>query len=95
MRVTTGARTRDLVEGLVVDADGRPWLALKVRAAAVEGQANAAVLALVAERLGCSKGSITIRRGARSRWKHLAIMGDAPTLEQRCRTMLAEVRPAD
>ena len=51
--------------------------ALKIRLAAppVDGKANAALLAFIAERLGVSKSTVTLKSGQTSRRKVLEIDG--------------------
>jgi uncharacterized protein YggU (UPF0235/DUF167 family) len=72
---------RDAVEGWALDADGRPMLKLRVAAAAAEGQANAAVVALVARALGRPRSAVRLARGETARIKQLEIAGlDAAAL---------------
>jgi len=54
--------------------------ALKIRLAAppVDGKANAALLAFVAERLGCSRAAVTLKSGQATRRKVLTVSGCAP-----------------
>jgi uncharacterized protein YggU (UPF0235/DUF167 family) len=64
-----------------VDADGRPLLKLRVAAAAADGAANAAVVALVARSLGLPKSAVRIAAGHTARIKRLEIDGvDAPDI---------------
>ena len=62
LRVTPGART----QGIEI-ADGR--ILVKVRARPHEGEANAAVLALLAEALGTATSRLRLLRGATGRDK--------------------------
>lgn len=62
VRVTPGAR----VEALAVEDDRA---LAKVRAKPQDGAANAAVIALLAQALGCAPSRITLLRGATSREK--------------------------
>lgn len=55
------------------DADGRPLLKLRVSAAAADGAANAAVIALVAKRLKLPKSAVRIASGETARIKRLEI----------------------
>jgi len=50
-------------------------LKLAIAAPPVDGQANAAVVAFLAEALGLTKKDITIRRGQSSRRKQVAVRG--------------------
>ena len=67
VRVKPNARVAELVRG----EDGT-YLA-RVKAAPVEGKANEALVALVAEAFGVRKAQVTIRRGAASRIKLVVI----------------------
>ncbi len=53
---------------------------LSVRAKAVEGQANSAVIAELAQLLGVRKSAVEIRGGLRSRQKRIRVSGDADLL---------------
>ena len=66
LRVTPGART----EALEIE-DGA--LLVKVRARAKDGEANAAVMALVAEALGIAASRLRLLRGATGRDKLLQL----------------------
>ena len=67
VHVKTNARVAELVRG----EDGT-YLA-RVKAAPVEGKANEALVALVAEAFGVRKAQVTISRGAASRIKLVVI----------------------
>jgi YggT family protein len=54
VRVTPRS-SREIVEGIWHDADGGAWLSVKVRAAPDDGQANKAVIALLAKTLGLAQ----------------------------------------
>jgi uncharacterized protein len=62
LRVTPGARVQGISLG-----DGR--VEVKVRAKPQDGAANDAVLALLAEALGCAPSHVSLLRGATSREK--------------------------
>ena len=66
---------RDAVDGWAADAAGRPVLKLRVSAAASEGAANAAVVALVARALKLPKSAVRIVGGETARVKRLEIDG--------------------
>ena len=64
---------RDAVEGWVRDAAGRPVLKVRVAAAAADGAANAAVLALLAKALKTPKSSLTLVSGQTARLKRIEL----------------------
>lgn len=68
VRVKPNAKTAGLEE----QPDGT-WVA-KVKAPPVEGKANEALIALVAEHFGVRKAQVTIRVGASGRLKQLEIV---------------------
>ncbi|HYC68583.1 DUF167 family protein [Brevundimonas sp.] len=74
VRLTPGA-SADRIDGWDVDADGRPVLKVRVRARPVEGEANAALLKLLAKTLGVPKSAVSLDRGGQSRTKMLTITG--------------------
>ena len=67
VRVKPNARTSVLDQA----ADGS-WRA-QLKSPPVDGKANAELLALVAERFGCRKSSLSIKSGASSRTKRVRI----------------------
>ena len=72
----------DRVDGWSLDAEGRPVLAVRVRAAPVEGEANAALEQLLAKALGVRRAAVSVARGGRSRLKAVEIDGvDQAALE--------------
>jgi uncharacterized protein YggU (UPF0235/DUF167 family) len=66
---------RDAVEGWGRDEADRPVLRLRVSAAADDGAANAAVIALLAKTLGRPKSAIRLLRGAAARVKQIEVDG--------------------
>lgn len=74
MRLTPGA-SADRIDGWDVDADGRPALRVRVRARLVEGEANAALLKLLAKALGVPKSAVMLERGGQSRTKMISVAG--------------------
>ena len=73
----------DVFEGIVLDADGRARLQLRITAPPVDGKANAAVLKLLAKRLGCPRSALSITAGAGARQKRVrwaAAPNDAATV---------------
>lgn len=71
------------VEGIMVDAAGAAWLAVKVTAPPDDGRANAAVLALLAKQLGVPGSACRLVAGAASRWKRVHVSGNAQLLAGR------------
>lgn len=74
MRLTPGA-SADRIDGWDADADGRPVLRVRVRARPVEGEANAALLKLLAKALGVPKSAVSLDRGGQSRQKMILVRG--------------------
>lgn len=66
---------RDAADGWMLDEAGRPVLKLRVSAAASDGAANAAVVALIAKSLKVPKSAVRIAAGETSRVKRLEIDG--------------------
>lgn len=76
LAVRTAPRAgRDAILGWQVDPAGRPFLNVKVAAAAVEGQANAALIAMIAKALGRPKSAVRIVSGETARLKQLEVDG--------------------
>ncbi|MGN6462328.1 MAG: DUF167 family protein [Pseudolabrys sp.] len=71
---------RDGLDGVATLADGQTVLKARVRAAPTEGEANAALVALLAKAAGVPKSSVGLIAGQTARIKRLAITGDPATL---------------
>jgi len=71
---------RDSLDGVVALADGTSVLKVRVRAAAAEGEANAAVLRLLAGVLHVPTRAVRLASGAKGRLKQLEINGDSAAL---------------
>jgi uncharacterized protein YggU (UPF0235/DUF167 family) len=71
---------RDAIDGIEQRADGQCVLKARVRAAATEGEANAALTALMARAAGVPPRSVALVSGATARTKRLTIAGHGPTL---------------
>jgi uncharacterized protein YggU (UPF0235/DUF167 family) len=71
---------RDAIDGIEQRADGQSVLKARVRAAASEGRANAALVALLAHAAGVPPRDVTLVSGATARIKRLTIAGHGPTL---------------
>jgi uncharacterized protein YggU (UPF0235/DUF167 family) len=71
---------RDSIDGIALLADGGSVLKARVAAAPSEGEANAALVRLLAKAVGVPPRDVTLAAGATARIKRLAIAGDPPTL---------------
>jgi hypothetical protein len=71
---------RDGIDGIELLADGRSVLKARVRAAPSEGEANAALIRLLAKAVGVPSRDVALSAGATARIKRLTIAGDGPTL---------------
>ena len=71
---------RDAVDGIAELADGSCVLKVRVRAAASEGEANAAVIRVVAAALGVPGRAVEIVAGGRGRVKRLQVGGEGAAL---------------
>ena len=74
VRLTPGAAA-DRIDGWDVDAEGRPVLKVRVRARPVEGEANDALIRLLARSLGVARSAVALQRGSQSRTKMVAVDG--------------------
>lgn len=74
IRLTPGA-SADRIDGWATDAEGRPVLKVRVRARPIEGEANTALIKLIARTLGVPKSAVSLERGGQSRTKMLSIAG--------------------
>ncbi len=81
---------RDALDGSETLADGRCVLKARVRAAPTEGEANAALIRLLAEALALPRSRLSIAGGATARLKTVAVEGESADLARR----LAALRPA-
>ncbi|MDQ0471079.1 uncharacterized protein YggU (UPF0235/DUF167 family) [Labrys wisconsinensis] len=84
---------RDAVDGVETLADGRRVLAARVRAAPTGGEANAALVALVAKALKLPKSRVAVASGATSRVKSLAIEGEGAVLAEALRQIVFSGEP--
>ena len=71
---------RDAVEGVEALADGRAVVKARVRAAPSEGDANAALIRLLAKGLDVAPRRVTLVAGAAGRIKRVKIEGDGDAL---------------
>ena len=71
---------RDRLDGVALLADGKAVLKARVAAAPSEGEANAALIALIAKSLGIPQRDVSLAAGGTARLKRLTIAGHGPTL---------------
>ena len=71
---------RDGIDGVEALSDGRTVLKVRVRAAPSEGEANDALVRLVAKSLGVPARNVSLAAGATSRIELLTVAGDGRTL---------------
>ena len=71
---------RDSIDGIEQLADGRSVLKARVRAAPSEGEANDALVRMIARAVGVPPRDVALAGGATARVKRLVIPGDGPTL---------------
>ena len=74
VRLTPGGAA-DRIDGWGVDPEGRPVLKVRVRARPVEGEANAALIRLLAKSLGVGRSAVSLARGGQSRLKMIEVEG--------------------
>ena len=85
---------RDDIDGIETLANGRAVLKMRVRAIAEGGEANRAVMELLAKSLGVPKGRLRILSGTTSRLKQVAVDGDPQKLGDALRKLLV-AKPAE
>lgn len=83
IRLKPGSR-RDALEYWERDREGREILVVSVRARPVDGSANSALIALLAQCVGEPVSRVVLKRGGRSRLKTVSFAGlDADALRTR------------
>lgn len=80
---------RDAIDGIESLADGRRVLKARVRAAASEGTANAALIALIAKALGVAQRDVQVVAGATARVKRVRVAGTGAALAARLEKICA------
>ncbi len=80
---------RDAIDGVETLADGRPVLKVRVRVAPSEGEANAALIALLARELQLPRSAVSLVAGATARLKTVALLGAPDDLATRLQARLA------
>ena len=71
---------RDAIDGIEQRADGQCVLKARVRAAATDGEANDALIALLAHAAGVPPRDVALVSGTTARIKRLVIAGHSPTI---------------
>ena len=71
---------RDAIDGVAALADGTTVVKVRVRAAASEGEANAALIRLLAAVLRVPPSAVTLAAGGHGRIKRLEVAGDSAAL---------------
>ncbi|MDZ7714389.1 MAG: DUF167 domain-containing protein [Rhodovibrio sp.] len=82
LQVKPGAKA-DRVEGVRRQDDGSTVLRVRLKAPPAEGQANQALIRLLAKRWGLAKSDLTLAAGQTARRKRLHLTGDPDTLAAR------------
>lgn len=85
---------RDAVDGIETLADGRLIVKARVRAAPTEGEANTALIRLLAQEFGLSRSQLAIASGATARLKTVALRGKSGALATTLETWLGRSRQA-
>jgi uncharacterized protein (TIGR00251 family) len=80
---------RDDIDGIETLADGRSVVKVRVRAIAEGGEANRAVMELLAKALGVPKAKVWLLSGVTSRLKQIAVDGDPARLGEALRRVTA------
>ena len=83
---------RDDIDGIETLANGRSVVKIRVRAIAEGGEANRAVMELLAKALGVPKRDVRILSGVTARMKQVAVDGDPRKLGERLKVLTA-LRP--
>ncbi|MBO6902985.1 MAG: DUF167 domain-containing protein [Rhizobiaceae bacterium] len=78
-----GERIDDVVEA----SDGRHYLSARVRAVPEKGEANAALVALIARAFGLPRRAVTLSAGHTGRLKTLRISGEPDVLATKARQL--------
>ena len=78
--------------GLFVDSAGQGWLRASVTAPPDKGKANAALISLLAKRVGVPPSTILLEAGDTNRLKRLRIADCTPAIEQLLTDIASEER---
>ena len=80
---------RDDIDGVETLANGKSVVKVRVRAIADGGEANRAVMELLAKALGVPKRNVRLLAGATSRLKQVAVEGDPRRLGETLKALVA------
>jgi uncharacterized protein len=83
---------RDGIDGIETLADGCAVLKLRVRAAPTDGQANDALIRLLAKTLDVAPRCVNLTAGETARIKRIVIDGDAQTLAAKLERIVGKDR---
>ena len=83
---------RDALDGVETLADGRAVLKARVRAAPTEGEANTALIRLLAQEFGLPRSQVTLASGATARLKTIALSGNPAAIATMLETRLGAGR---
>ncbi len=84
---------RDAIDGIERLADGRAVVKARVRAAASGGEANAALVQLLARALHVAPRQVSLVAGETARIKRVTIAGPGPALAAALERILAAEKP--
>jgi hypothetical protein len=84
----TPKSSKDTIDGIETTAEG-PALKARVRAVPADGEANAALIRLLAQWLGVAKSGLRLAQGGKSRVKSVEITGNPEDIEARLAERLA------
>lgn len=82
---------RDALDGITVLSDGRAVIKARVRVAAEDGAANAALTAMLAKAAGLPASAASLKSGHRMRLKTIALVGNATDITGRLSEMLGRL----
>lgn len=82
---------RDAIDGIETLSDGRVVLKARVRAAPTDGEANAALISLLAKMLDVPRRTVTLAAGESARIKRIVIDGDGAALAVRLERLVGDL----
>ena len=82
---------RDAIDGIETLSDGRTVLKARVRAAPTGGEANAALISLLAKTLDVPRRTVTLAAGETARVKRIVMDGDGAALAARLERLVGDL----